>query len=392
MNLLYLTHAQYVTGGLPKVIEQVEAIANLGHSVTLVTTSKGKGFKIRRFDENGIHYLTTPSVLWGGFRQGADPLDALLRILATRKSKFDVVHAIDSRPTVVLPALYIKKRRKCPLVMEWTDWYGRGGTISERSSKIYASTLGHAETFFEEYFRKHADRAIPISTLLEQRLLSLGYPKENILLQRVGCDTKKFKPQSKSVCRNKLRLPDRTSILCYVGNIYSADLDLLIQSLEILHRDKSRNIMTVLVGGNHDLEPQLVKRLNILLTGRIDLHQLYEYLAAADVCLIPFKQSLANKARWPSKFSDYVNAGCPTVATRVSDYETLFPRHNLGFLADDDTPDSFARAIGLALGDGARLEKIGQACRAYAEKYLDVTYLARERIELYEQALRTNHT
>ena len=386
MKILYLTHPRYITVSLLRVIEQVEAIASLGHSVTLVATSR-RGFKVCRFEHNGVHYVTTPSFLWGKLRHGADLFDALFRMVALRKEPFDIVHAIDSRPTVILPALFVKKRCRSPLIMDWIDLYGHGGTISERSSRIYAATLGHVETFFEEYFRKYADRAMPISTMLEKRMLSLGYPKEKILLQRAGCDTKKFTPQSKTVCRDKLLLPQDATILGYVGSIYPRDLDLLIQSLEILQRQESRTIITVLVGGNHNLEPSLVKRLNIVLTGRIDSSQLYEYLAAADLCLIPFIDSIANKARWPSKFADYVNAGRPTVATRVSDFELLFQRHNLGFLANADTPESFAFEITRAMNDQAQLVKIGQACRTFAERYLDVTHLARQRVALYEEAL-----
>jgi glycosyltransferase involved in cell wall biosynthesis len=389
MNLLYVTHAQYVTVALPKVIEQAEAIVALGHSLTLIATSKTNGFKTRRFEENGVRYLTTPSILWGKPRHGADPVDTLFRIGATRKESYDIVHAIDSRPTVILPALAVSRRCHCPLVMEWTDLFGHGGTISERSSKFYARTVGHVETFFEHYFRKYADRAIPISTTLMDRLLATGYPRDHILLQRVGCDTQKHKPQDKQVCRRKLGLPPEARILCYVGNIYPADMNLLVDSLEVLHGQGGRDIITVLIGGNHQIEPSLSQRLRILLTGRVEQNTLYEYLAAADVTLIPFKHSLANKARWPSKFADYVNAGRPTVATRVSDFEMLFPRYNLGFLSDDDSPEAFARAIGKATTDLEQLERIGRDCRKYAEEHLDVVQIAKERIALYEEARAT---
>ena len=231
MNLLYVTHAQYVTVALPKVIEQAEAIASLGHSLTLIATSRTKDLKVRRFEQNGVRFLTTPSVLWGKPRHGADPVDTLFRIGTTMKEQYDVVHAIDSRPTVILPALAVSRRCRCPLVMEWTDLFGDGGTITERSSRIYAYTLGHVESFFEHFFRKYADRAIPISTTLEDRLVAGGYPKKNILLQRVGCDTRKHRPQDKQECRRSLGLPPDATILCYVGNIYPADMTLLLESL-----------------------------------------------------------------------------------------------------------------------------------------------------------------
>jgi glycosyltransferase involved in cell wall biosynthesis len=273
--------------------------------------------------------------------------------------------------------------------MEWTDLFGDGGTITERSGKLYARTFGYVEAFFERFFRKYADRAIPISTTLENRLLASGYPKKNILLQRVGCDTRRHKPQEKQACRKSLGLPPEATIHCYVGNIYPADMNLLVESLEILHSRSSRNIITVLIGGSHTIESSLAERLRIVLTGRVEEDVLYQYLSASDLTLIPFKHSLANRARWPSKFADYVNAGRPTVATRISDFEMLFPKYNLGFLSDDDTPAAYARAIDEATSNQARLEEIGRACRKYAEEHLDVLSIAKERLALYEEALAT---
>jgi len=52
---------------------------------------------------------------------------------------------------------------------------GRGGTIAERSGKLFQYTFGLIETLFEEYFRRYAERATTICRALSQRLERLGY-------------------------------------------------------------------------------------------------------------------------------------------------------------------------------------------------------------------------
>ncbi len=59
------------------------------------------------------------------------------------------------------------------------------------------------------------------------------------------------------------------------------------------------------------------------------------------------KVNIANIARWPSKVSDYLNAGRPIIATKISDFEELFINYNLGYLSNEDSPNSLSNTIQL---------------------------------------------
>lgn len=386
MKILVLTHGQYVTKGLPKVIEMTESVAALGHAVTLVATSRTRRFRSERFARDGVRTVLAPSVLWGRLRQGADPIDLLWRLAMLRRERFDVVHAVDSRPTVILAALAVVRRSRCPLVIEWSDLFGRGGTIAERSGRLYAATLGHVETFFEERFRHRADAAIATTSLLVRRLVAMGYPEERIHLQRYGCDTRRYRPQPPAEARQRLGLSPDATILCYAGTLYPADARLLLDALALVSPPDGARLQTVLVG-EHRIDSRLAARLGVLLPGRVpDFATVHDYLSAADLCLVPMRVSLANQGRWPSKVSDYFNAGRPVVATKVSDFEALYREHDLGFLADQDTPQGLADALQQAFAQRHRWEEIGQACRRFAEAELDLTRLAAERVSAYVSA------
>ena len=61
------------------------------------------------------------------------PLGCLNRLIYLWPRQYDLVHSVDSRPVCILPALMLKKLRQTKLVIDWLDWWGRGGTITERS-------------------------------------------------------------------------------------------------------------------------------------------------------------------------------------------------------------------------------------------------------------------
>ena len=204
-----------------------------------------------------------------------------------------------------------------------------------RSGKLYANTIGIIEGFFEEYFRKYADFSFVVSTYLFNKLIRLDYPKDKIKLFRLGCDTVLYGSMNKSDCRKKLNLAEDAIILVYVGVLFNEDKKLLLDTLMLL-KNHSEKVITILIG-EHELEDKICEELNIKIVGKKNLSELYVYLGAIDLCLIPMKVNLANIARWPSKTSDYLNAGRPIIATKISDFEELFIKYNLGYLSNDDT-------------------------------------------------------
>ncbi len=109
----------------------------------------------------------------GKLRQGIDIWNTLNRLFIVLKHKYEIVHAIDCRPVVILPALLLKHFKKTKLVISWWDLFGHGATALERSGKLYANTMGRIEAFFEEYFRKYADFSFVVSKYLFNKLISL---------------------------------------------------------------------------------------------------------------------------------------------------------------------------------------------------------------------------
>src|SRR2546428_4380029 len=154
MHILMLNHNAARQGTFLRCYHLARHLVQFGHSVTLLTTSPTRKWGITCHEEAGVEIVETPSLLRGGSRSGFDPWTVWQRCRYLRGRAFDVVHAFDSRPTGIHPALQsVRDNPRALFVMDWADWWGRGGSIRERSGELFDHTLGRLETYYEEAFR-----------------------------------------------------------------------------------------------------------------------------------------------------------------------------------------------------------------------------------------------
>lgn len=388
MRILVIVHNQVNDGPYFKVLEMCLALLYFKNEITLLCTSKQSRLKLRVVESNGVLVVESPDLLWGKLRQGVDIWNILQRLIYVARKNYDIVHAIDCRPVVILPALFLKFFKKTKFILSWWDWFGKGGTAVERSGHIYARTFGKVETFFEEYFRKYADGATVISTTLKERLISLKYPEDRIELHRIGCNIEQFPKIEKLIAREKLSLTNFPKILCFIGNLFPNDKNLLIDALKIVKKKVSSMPLTILVG-DHKINKKIKVDLNVMLTGILPtLHDVYLYLYASDFGLIPMGTNIANRARWPSKTADYWSVGLPVISTPISDYPELFPKYDLGFLSKSDSAEDYSDAIYSAIISSREIYQTKQyAIANFVKNELDWTVLGQRLYNLYKKIL-----
>ncbi len=383
MRIAFVIHNQEGTGPYFKVLEQCAAIVAQGHQVTLICTSRRRRLQSQHSVKNGVVVYEAPDLLWGELRQGVDLWNALRRVVHASSQRFDLVHAIDCRPNVILTALHIKYWQRIPLVISWWDLFGGKGIARERSGALYAATVGRVETFFEEYFRKYADAATTITSYLAERLASMNYPREQIMVQHVGTDTSIEYP-SKDEARSALGLESDIPTFCFMGTIYKSDLAVLLDALDVLKNQTQYRIFWI---GNHHIDDAVCNKYNILPTGYVSTDDMKRYLSAADVCLLPMRVNLSNRARWHSKVSDYFNASRPVVSTPVSDFPSIFANNDVGWMSESDDPASFAASLLQAIHERDEWERKGHNARRYVSSSLDVGVLAGELLDFYGRLL-----
>jgi len=363
-------------------------LAHRGHSVTLMAMSPTARLRLHEREVDGIHLVETPDLLSGPLRSGWDLWDAFRRIAWLNGRTFDIVHAFEARPVVLMPAL-AAQRRGAKLVMDWCDWFGRGGSVEERPSRIARFILRFVETYFEERFRVRAEGTTVINSVLRERAIGLGVRPESILLIRNGSNTSVV-PLERLTARRILGLPLHTPLIGFVGGIYQRDAELMASALNRVQQT-APDVRLLLVGYfNRRIEAWLDDPSAVMRTGVISSEQLYQYLASCEVCWLPLCNSGANRGRWPLKLNDYMTVGRPVVATEVGDLGEVIREHHLGVVTPDNA-DSFAEQTLTLLNDGERRESVGRAARRAAEDVFNWERLAGD-LEVFYRRVVAFHT
>lgn len=392
MNIAFIIHNQAETGPYWKVLEQCAAYVKLGHKATIFATSKTERWKTHIVMRDGVRVVEAPDLLWGKLRQGVDIWNALVRCRIAKKlhreEPFDVVHAVDCRPNVIIPSLYMQRSLKMPFILSWWDLFGKG---SKRFGKAFALTVGLVEGWLETGFRKYADGATTITSFLARRLEEIGYPKDKIEVHHLGVDTSQEPLEyeaARAWLQEKCGIDQEEKVLCFAGTIYESDFTLLLRALDTV---QERNIAYKLVWvGKHFIPDDVCEKYYIHRTGIVPtMQEVYRYFAAADACILPMEVNDANAARWHSKMTDYLNAGAPVALTPVSDFPRYFAANDIGWLARSGSAEDFAEVLRQALGESTERRKaLGINARAFMRQELDVMAIAERALRFYQRCIK----
>ncbi len=207
-----------------------------------------------------------------------------------------------------------------------------------------------------------------------QQLIDLyGAVGDRIEIVPPGVDHAFFSPGDQRGARKALGLGDEP-VLLFVGRIQSLKgLDLAVAALAALG---DRRAKLVVVGGpsGSDGESEL-RRIHTLiddldLTERVRFvdpqphHLLSTYYRAADVCVVPSRSESFGLVALEA-----AACGTPVVAAAVGGLTTLVDDGLSGYLIDGRTPDEWAAAIGLVLGDRELASTMSKAAAELGRGY-----------------------
>jgi len=394
MRILMLNHNIARRGGtFYRAYHAGRYLARRGHTVTLLTISAKRRQGFDREISEGVEIIHTPDLLNGIGRTGWDPWDTFNRVIYLHGRQWDIIHAWDCRPAVILPALYARTQSRQSggrLVIDWCDWWGRGGTQAERPGKVAKMLYGPLETFFEEAFRIQADGTTVASAALRDRAIRLGVTAGPLMILPGGSDTETIQILDKDTAREKLGISTDSMVIGYMGAITLKETRLLIESIEEARKHIPKLILfavgTTVAGSALSFSDvaDIATRPWIRETGRIAFSEVGRHLSACDLFVLPLIKNISNTARWPSKINDYLAVGRPVVATRVGDIQTYFQQHAIG-LTTDDNALALSRGIISLVQQPALANHLGHHARQLAEKELNWTTLISQLESFYEQ-------
>jgi glycosyltransferase involved in cell wall biosynthesis len=377
MKILMVVFNQVGRGTYWRAFHLGRFLARRGHQVSLMATSPDQRVGIRLHQTEALTLVETPDLFSGSLRSGWDPWNILNRVNWLRDQDFDLVHVFEGRPAAIYPALYIRKRLQIPLVMDWCDWFGRGGSVEERPNRLMRALLRPVETYYEEHFRTAADRTTVICSLLRQKALNLGVPSRTILDLPNGSDTERLRLIEVSTARQQTNLPSKAFIIGYVGTIFHRDGWLMADAFNRLLQKTPEALLLIAGYCPLDLRPWVSQPERVIQTGYLSETDLNVYLAASDVFWLPLSDSNANRGRFPLKLTDYMAVGRPIVATRVGDVQTVLEQNPVGLLSRPEPEDLATQTLRL-VHDPTMRQTLGANARRAAESRFNWTHLAEQ--------------
>lgn len=399
LNILMILFTRKYEGTFYRAFPWASFLVARGHRVTLLCTSKDNLFRTTVSVENGVRIIETPALFSGRYvmtrlcgMYGWGPLDILARVREIRRGHYDIVHTFEHHLHVTLP-VYLAGRRRVPVLLaDSCDHYGKGGfrEIEYSPYRLYRlyTLLGFPFRMLMDHLevalRRRADAVTVISTFIRQRALDQGVPAEKIHRIPGSAEIDAIQVQSKQTARAKLGLDETRHYTLFFG-AGQFDVDFSLDAFARVQRTIPDSRFIV-VGKKDPAVTRKAEELGILdsviQTGWIEDRQLGDWLACADVCLLPMKDNAPNHARWPNKIGFYMAAGRPVVTTGVNDIGELVRRRNIGRVCPVDV-SLFADQVIDLLNHPQAADEMGRCARQTAEQEFALSIQGTQLEQLY---------
>jgi len=181
-------------------------------------------------------------------------------------------------------------------------------------------------------------------------------------------DTKVFDPQrfDKNQIKKKYCIEKNKKIVMFLGTPRPhKGIEDLIEALTLT---KIKNILLIIAGMGKDTYcKSLMEKINRVLPHRVKFFGLQpfenvpEFLAMADVVVIPQRKNFASVGQLPAKVFDAMAMAKPIIATNVNDLPYVL--NGCGWIVEAEKPEQLATAIDDILNNLDEAEKIGWKAR-----------------------------
>jgi glycosyltransferase involved in cell wall biosynthesis len=202
---------------------------------------------------------------------------------------------------------------------------------------------------------ERARRVFSVSDSLRRHVVSLGVPREKIVVIGNGIDTAVFHRVERRAARDTLHLPVDAPVLISVGALVERKgFHRVMECLPAL-RQRFPGLRYLVVGGaspEGDWSTVLRGRVAelglqdcVTFLGALPAKELKVPLSAADIFVLATRNE-----GWANVFLEAMACGLPVVTTAVGGNAEVVAHPGLGILVPFGEPDELGRAVGQALG------------------------------------------
>ncbi len=353
------------------------------YEVTLLAVAANRRWGFAESEVNGVRLVESPDLMP---RSGYDLWDVANRLTWVHKRPFDLIHAFETRPVNILPALLARRQQQIPLLTDWCDWFGRGGSVEQRSNFWLRTILRPVETFFEERFRPGAAGTTVINQTLWQKARDLGIGPERLLLLPNGANVTDIQPQDKTAVRARLGLAEDAFILGYTGAMFAEDAQLMAAAFDQIQAALPQARLLLIGYTNIAVEETVREKTAVIRTGPVPYQTLADYVAACDLGWLPLADNAANRGRFPMKVHDFMAAGRPLLVSDLGDLGQFVRQQAIGRTAAAN-PDAQAQQLLGLRQQPQLLDEWGQKARHIAVTQLAWPVVTAQLDQFYRQLL-----
>jgi glycosyltransferase involved in cell wall biosynthesis len=309
-------------------------LARDGHDVSLFLTDQADNR--RRYGDvvNGIR------VRYSAVGSGREQWSKARMLLCER---FDVLHCMSAGSSVHFPAWLSKwrNRGRTRLIMDFDEWQSLWLPYPKRAYQAawerFACAVSDDVIFASAYLARHLGRSVPAA---HRHTLPYAFDEQEV----------EAIPDNREEIRGRYA---GRRLAVYMGNLvpqFDADRVLdVAAATRLAHPD----LLFLFIGGGA-LRDEYERRVaaeglgNVVrFLGFLPTTEMVQHLRAADVLLLPIRDSELNRSRSPNKLFQYLAARRPIVTNRLENIFDVMGEEAIYF--DFASTDDFARRIGDAL-------------------------------------------
>lgn len=287
---------------------------------------------------------------------------SLLNIRKTmRKIDGDIIYAIKPKTTSFGYGLIKKAISRKPFVLDIDDWepgffldYSKWGLF--KNCVAFWNINNFFFTFLLEKFVKFAEVVTVSSTFLQKRFGGEIIPHAR--------DTDLFDPgkYDRVKVREKFEVQDK-KVIMFCGTVRKhKGLDILLDAIDLL-KDESIVLMVVAANSDDPYVKKLVEQRKnyIKFIVKQPFEKIPEFLSAADLVVLPQKNTYSARAQIPAKVFDAMMMEKPIIATSISDLPQILK--DCGIIIEPTNIKQLAEKIKFVFDNPQIVKNLGKRAR-----------------------------
>jgi len=300
-----------------------------------------------------------------------------------REMNADIFIACKLRPSSFGIALLKKWFSGKPVILDIDDWevgfYHRLGFWSYISRFLnFSDPNGLLYTWLMEHFVRFADSILVSNRFLQDRFTGRIIPHYR--------DTSVLNPEhyNGQEIKNSLGL-EQNQVIMFLGTPkVHKGIDDLIQAVKTLNYP---DVRLVIIGAGKFYGQRLNKSLSnpnqVIAVSKVPFRELPKYLSAADILVIPQKNTPDAIGQIPAKLFDAMAMAKPVVATKVSDIPDVLGGN--GYLVEPGDPEGLSRALKHVLDNPKEAKEKGLKARQRCVELYDIKVMEAKLQSLIEE-------